>query len=71
MSTQNPRYGPTFSASAIFARPKEAKSGKPSGLPLLGEKPLNDSFENYLPDLAGAEAGAVFCSTECEPFDRT
>lgn len=29
------------------------------------------SFESYLPDFAGAEAGAEFCSTECEPFERT
>jgi hypothetical protein len=51
--------------------PKTAKSGKPVGLPLLQRKTPKLSFESYLPDLAGAEAGVEFCSTECEPFDRT
>ena len=48
------------------------KGGRPSSLPpVMVER--DQSRANYLPDLAGAEAGAglAFSSTECEPVERT
>ena len=49
----------------------QAKSGRPWRLPQVSRDVLRKCW-NYLPGLAGAEAGAGFTpsSTECEPTER-